>query len=459
MLKKHCTRTLARFVSEFRYEDLSNAHTERLKQSMLEALGAAIAAFDEPVLRSLRVHVKDFNSSGPCTLIGGVKCAPDMAAYHNSGLVGFLELNDVYLGANGTIYPSDAMPAIIAAAEYRGGDGKKMLAALAVSYLLQIGLNKAMSYSDSEEFAFTQTSLGTTAGVASILDIDVDRLVNGLNIAASSGACPHPVAMGNLSDWMHMVRPGAVRHGVEAAFFGLRGIGGVAHELDGEDRVPDLLCREFSSLDLKNIDLDALLEISSRKYMANAHAQSAVEAAVHMRHLHDFSPEQIASVKLETFKVAYEHLGGGNGVDCVDIVSREEAVNSLPFLISTALLNGSLQEGHFTHRSIRSQEMQKLRANVEVVHNPELDSCYPEEMCHKLHVTLEDGTTHTIKKCNYLGHYKKPMDWDKTVNRFHEHASEFANDQLRNEMVDVVQNLEKHSIDKLTSLLSKVAPV
>ncbi len=458
MPNPHQTRDLAKFIHDFSYDMLSEDHIERLKQSLLEALGTAIAAFDEPVLRALRVHIKDFNSSGPCSLIGGVKCAPDMAAYHNCGLIGFLDMNDMYLGVNGTVYPSDSVAAVLATLEYQGGSGKDILRGMAISYVTQIVLNKSMSRRSLQEYCFSQAALGAAAATSAMLNMDVERMVNGLNIAASAGSYPHPVGTGNLSDWVHMVRPSAVRHGVESAFLGLRGIGGVSHELEGEDRVPDLL-EEYEGLTICPNDVDCILEISSRKYMANVYAQSAIEAAIHIRHLYDINPEEIASVELETFNAAYKHLGGGNGMDCVDIVSREEAVNSLPFLVSTALIKGNIDQSHLTHRSIRSQEMQRLRGLVTVKHNPKFDEFYPKEMCQSLTVTMKDGTEHHIDKCNYLGHHTKPTGWDGLIRKFHCCAEDFANEQLRTEIVDVVRNLENHRMDKLTSLLARVAPV
>ena len=453
----HNARTLAKFVENLTYDMFSADQITRLKQSLLDTLGAAIAAFDEPTLRSLRVHVKDFNSSGPCSLIGGVRCAPDMAAYHNSGLVGFLDMNDVYLGRCTTSYPSDMIPAVLAALEYSAGNGRDLLRSMGASYVAQIALNQAMAKRNVEEFSFQQTAIGAAVGVSSALKLDAERMVNGLNIAAAMDTCPNPVACGNMSDWVHIVRPNAVRHGVEAAFFAMRGMGGVAHELEGEDRVPDLLAGY--TLKLNTESLLAISKLSTRKYIANAHAQSAVEAAVHIRHLYDIKTDQIASIKLETFEVAYTQLGGGNGVDCVDIVSREEAVNSLPFLIAAALLNGTIAENHFTHRYIRSQDMQALRALIEIERNKEFDAAYPEQLCHRLSVTLKDGTTHQIRKCDYLGHHSKPMDWSKLEEKFHRCAKGFANVQLRNEIVEVVKHVESHPVSKLTSLLARVAPV
>ncbi len=454
----HNVRSLAKFVSELTFDQLGEAHIDRLKQSLLESIGAAIAAFDEPVLRSLRVHVKDFNSSGPCSLIGGVRCAPDMAAYHNSGLIGLLDGNDVYFGEHSTSYPSDTIAAILATLEYNGGDGKDLLTSMAAAYTSHISMNKALTETEEEEFSAPLAALAASVGVSRALKLDVERMVNGLNMAMAVGTCPHPVASGNMSDWMHMVRPNAVRHGVESAFFGMRGIGGVSHELEGEDRVPDLL-EDYPEFKLGVDDLDVIMELSSRKYSANAQAQSAIEAAIHIRHLYDFSPEHITHVKLKTFGVAHYRLAGGNGQDCVDIVSREEASNSLPFLVAAALLNGALDESHYTHRYIRSKEMQALRGNVEVEHDPALDEVYPEQICCHLEVTLDDGSTHGIKKCDYLGHHTKPMDWDAFETKFHAQASDFANDQLRHELVNVIRNIEQHPVSKLTSLLMRVAPV
>ena len=72
---------LATFVTQARYEDLSEQARQHLKIRVLDALGCAIGAMEGPPLKMLRAQLEDFGGTPLATLIGGGKTAPDRAAF------------------------------------------------------------------------------------------------------------------------------------------------------------------------------------------------------------------------------------------------------------------------------------------------------------------------------------------------------------------------------------------
>jgi len=92
-------------------------------------------------MRIIRAHTQDLDGTGPCTLIGGGRSAPDRAAFCNSALVRYLDFNDGYLAPGETCHPSDNLGAALAAAEYANQGGQELLAGLAVAYQVQCRLS------------------------------------------------------------------------------------------------------------------------------------------------------------------------------------------------------------------------------------------------------------------------------------------------------------------------------
>ena len=167
---------LGAFVSGACYDDLSDAAREALKLRVLDSLGTALGALAaEPVARVRRL-VEDFGGTPSCSLIGGGRSAPDRAALLNGALVRYLDFNDAYLAPGESCHPSDNLAPVLAACQYAGGDGRDVLAALAVAYQVQCRLSDAAPVRAAGFDHTTQGSYAVAAGVSIPTD-DILRLV------------------------------------------------------------------------------------------------------------------------------------------------------------------------------------------------------------------------------------------------------------------------------------------
>src|SRR3970282_2578674 len=131
---------LSAFVARVSSADLSPAAVEQLKIRVLDSLGCAIGAVEGEPVRLIRAHVEECDGAPRCTLIGGGAAPPDRAALYNCACVRYLDFNDSYIAPGETCHPSDNLGAVLAAAEYAGGDGRGLLTALAVAYQVECRL-------------------------------------------------------------------------------------------------------------------------------------------------------------------------------------------------------------------------------------------------------------------------------------------------------------------------------
>ncbi len=100
-------RELAEFVVKAKFTDLSDMAKQALKIRVLDALGCAIGALEGEPIQMIRAQLEDFGGKPHCTLIGGGKTAPDLAAFYNGALVRYLDFNDSYLAKGETCHPND----------------------------------------------------------------------------------------------------------------------------------------------------------------------------------------------------------------------------------------------------------------------------------------------------------------------------------------------------------------
>ncbi|MEC9399420.1 MAG: MmgE/PrpD family protein, partial [Myxococcota bacterium] len=255
----------------------------------------------------------------------------------------------------------------------------------------------------------------------------------------------------------HMAVPDAVRRGLDAAFLAMRGITGPSQVFEGSEGIGEILGVSLD-VDWEPGVVDRVSHVNLRKYNADIHAQSAIEMTIQLRAHHDINPENVTRVEVETFDLAHELIGGGNGDDRTDVMNREEAARSLPFLISAALLDGKLDPSQYRHRRIRQQDMQEMTDLIEVSSSKELTEAFPEQLGCKITIHTKDGESYSCEKTSYSGHHTKPMSWEQVIDKFTTLTEEFANEQLRSATIALCEEIEKHPVDNITRVLARVEP-
>jgi hypothetical protein len=88
-------QNIAAFALRVGEADLAADAADRLKRSILDALGCAIGALGAEPVRRIRALEDEFGGGiGRCTLVGGGSAAPDRAALVNGCLVRYLDFMD-----------------------------------------------------------------------------------------------------------------------------------------------------------------------------------------------------------------------------------------------------------------------------------------------------------------------------------------------------------------------------
>jgi hypothetical protein len=125
---------LATYADRLRYSDLDAATVEAVKSHLIDALGCAIAAFDERpgrTCRQIAIMAAGGGSAGGgsaaakggATIIGtDRRTSPDLTAFANGAAARYYDLTDVYV-TRLTIHPSDTIGACLAVANPVGSRG------------------------------------------------------------------------------------------------------------------------------------------------------------------------------------------------------------------------------------------------------------------------------------------------------------------------------------------------
>jgi 2-methylcitrate dehydratase len=444
---------LARFVCESEWQAISTPAREQLKLRVLDSLGCALGALDGEPVAMVREQVQEFGGAPLCTLIDAGKSAPDRAALYNGALVRYLDFNDSYLAPGETCHPSDNLAPVLAAAEYSHADGCTLLTALAVAYQVQNRLSEVAPVRAKGFDHTTQGAYAVAAGVSRALGLDEQRTANAIAIAGTSLNALRVTRTGELSHWKGLAYPATAFAATHAAFLAMRGVTGPREVFEGNKGFIDAIAGPFE-IDWSREDLESVRRTILKKYNAEIHSQSAIEALLELRAEHDLNADQVERIELDTFQVAFDIIGGGEEGDKHRVRSKEEADHSLPYLLAVALLDGQVMPEQYLPERIVAEDVQELLRRVDVRPDADLSRRFPAKHSARVRLRLRDGRVLEREQHDYQGFHTRPMSWETVAAKFDRLASRHARSGLRAEIADAVSRLDQIEVDALTRLLS-----
>lgn len=446
---------LAAFVQSRSYSDLSNEAIKELKLRLLDSLGCAINALEGAPVKMLKEQINDFGGNPLVSLIGDGKTAPDRAAFYNSALIRYLDFNDSYLAKKETCHPSDNIGSILAAAQYADKNGKDFLTALAIAYQVQCRLSDVAPVRDKGFDHTVQGAYGAAAGTAYALGLTKGQTANAIAIAATAYNALRVTRTGNLSNWKGLAFPSTGWTSVHSAFLAMRGITGPEEVFEGNKGFKETIAGDFK-IEWEKEDLERVTKTIIKKFNAEIHSQATLEGLQDLKKEHSFNPEDIESIVLNTFDVAYNIIGGGEEGGKKNIRTKEEADHSLPFMMSVLLLDGNILPAQYLPERIQKEDVQTLLQKVQVNEKKGYSDRFPNEMACDITITLKDGAQmHTGKK-DYEGFFTRPASWDTIIDKFNNLASPYTHESVRHRIIEIVKNLEHHRIKDLMLLLENL---
>ena len=445
---------LASFIRSKKYSDLSKEAIRELKIRLLDSIGTAIGALEEPPVQMIKEQIDDFGGNPLVSMIGGGKTSPDRAALYNSTLVRYLDFNDSYLAKNETCHPSDNIGSVLAAAEYADASGEEFLTALAIAYQVQCRLSDVAPVRDKGFDHTVQGAYGAAAGAAYALGLNEEKTANAISIAATAYNALRVTRTGNLSHWKGLAFPSTGWTSTHSAFLAMRGITGPEEVFEGNKGFKETIAGEFV-IDWSKEDLERVTKTIIKKYNAEIHSQATLEGLQDLLGKEKLDPSKIEKIVLNTFDVAFNIIGGGEEGGKKNIRTKEEADHSLPYMMSAMILDGNVLPAQYEPERINREDIQELLQKIEVNEKKEYSDRFPFEMANDIRIYFKNGSTLQVKKTDYEGFYSRPASWEFIIKKFHNLAAAYVDEESRNEIIETIKNIEKTGIRKLMNLLSK----
>ncbi|MEM9376254.1 MAG: MmgE/PrpD family protein [Pseudomonadota bacterium] len=344
-------------LCDFLARPVQDADRRRARLHLLDWIGCAVAAKQEPAAQILR----------------GQSCHSSAdRAFQWGGLGNILEMDDVDKQA--LLHPGPSIiPAALAVASAQSTSMEDLLSAIVVGYEATIRLGRAVGPAHYAMWHSTGTcgAIGAAAASATLLGLDCNQTAHALSLALSQSAGLWQTRHDPASMGKQLHTAVAARAGVNAAELAQGGFRGPLTVLEGEQGFFAAMCPDG---DVSDIVKDAganwhIHDVSFKPWPACRHAHAVIDAALELR----------AKVNVNSL----EEIEVWTYADAIKFCHRPEpqsvieAKFSLQHAVAIVLLKGAPRLTDFEPAAFQSTEVSELRRRVRVGIDEHLNQAYP----------------------------------------------------------------------------------
>jgi 2-methylcitrate dehydratase len=294
------------------------------------------------------------------------------------------------------------------------------------------------------------------AGVSKILGLSSSQTANAVAISGTAFNALRVTRTGKLSHWKGLAYPNLAACCTRATLLARHGITGPLEVIEGDKGLMDAITGYFE-VSWAGEDLGCVGRTTVKKYNAEIHSQTAIEAVLALRQRYQFSSTDIERVDVEIFDVAYNIIGGGEEGEKSTVSTKEQADHSLPYVLAVAILDGQVMPEQYAPERIQRTDVQTLLRKVSVQPRKLFSERFPGEMPCRVMITLKDGRVLEQETDDYEGFFTRPMSWETAVQKFNKIATPNATEGQRTGIAEAVANLEQISVRELMEQLGTVS--
>lgn len=381
------------FIRNIRYinkKDIPSDVYCQAKRCFVDYLSVIIAGSKTFSTKTLD-YIHSVDSGNSISTIIGLNCRSDIqtAALINGMNSHVSELDDGH--RQGALHVgSTVFSALLTVAEKENLSSEDFFYGAIIGYEVTVRLacaiqpgNKLRGYHATG----TCGTVGATMGIAAALGFDEEQMKSALSAAVT---CASGVLemQENCSEYKPLNVGRAAMDAVAAAYLGKARFVPPFDAIGGKRGFLKVMTDEPNTKFITEFDKKsplAIMHIYMKIYAACRHTHPAIEAALTLRKKYDIHFTAIASIEVETYKLAVA------GHDHIDILGVSSAKMSLPFCVALALCTGSAGMDSFNEENVKNETILDLTKRVIVKENKELSSLVPQKRASILHIIFKDG--------------------------------------------------------------------
>lgn len=419
-------RHIAEYTVNAGPDSLSQSTLECLVRHNLDSFGCAAGGYDSAVCRAAIGIAASATVQGGASVLGlPDRTTPEYATFANATLIRFLDYNDNYL-RNGGGHTSDLIPAVLAAAEQGGRSGMEFLVGLHVGYEVFAALADAIPNRDRGwDYPFF-IGIAGAAATAKVMGLGVEQTASAIAMAITPSLPFGITRVGPLANWKGLASPFAAMNAFFVARLAGHDITGPPAAVEGHRGMMHLASGSFdlSRLGVPQDGLTAAERSSYKLFVAEFNAQGPVAIFCDL-HQRGVRPDDIASIVVRTYEVAFSEIGGGQSDHEIkwDPQNKETADHSLPYMVAVALADGDVTAQSYSTERILDPLLRPFMERISVEVDDAITANWNVEPAHDIEIHYRNGEVLRVRSAFPKGHPSNPADDAEIIRKFHRQAA------------------------------------
>lgn len=439
------TKTLAKYVAELQYEDLSAKSISMAKQCMLDWLGVCIRGSQEKPIKIIHNILLSSGGKEEASVFSGnnIKTSALQGAFCNGSASHSLDFDDLH-NASIIHLACVVVPPVFAVAESHRKSGRDMILATVAGY--EVGARVGESVlPDSYFFWHTTGTAGTFGAAASagrLMNLDAEKMNQCLGSAGTQAAGLWEfLKEGAMSKTLHAGK--SCYAGVLSAYLARDGFTAASEILEGEKGFCRAMMKEPKLYKLTENIGNGKFKIddnSFKPYACCKHTHAANFAVKVFRGEKNISPQDVEEIALYVNKIT------GYLVDNPDPQNPYGCKFSIQYCVAAMLKHGQLGVGQFAPDVINDEEVRSLMKKIRVIEDPAIEKIFLEDstkLASKIIVKLKDGSV-LEKLVEYpKGDPDNAFTWEESVEKFMSLAAEVYTQDQAKALVNLIRDLDR----------------
>lgn len=459
------TRSLAKFVYETKYEDIPGDVLRVERQSILDNIGIISGGADGDGCREFVAYAEEAAAGGreEATVLGyGKKLPAIWAAFANASMVMALDFSDT--SATATIHPNTSTFAVALALSEKLGNvsGKEFITAMVVGSEVACRLARATVSSRFAKYGFYMppvfTSFGATAAACKLLGLNEDQIIDAWSLNLSQYTCSSELTKNKETPIRSIREAFGAKSAMSSAFLAQKGIKGYKDPFEGQQGFYlAYFQNEYDpELVLQNLGTDwECAKLIFKPWPCCMGNHGCINSALNITKKNQINLDDIAAIHAEVPTVAQAVL-----MPIEDKKRPKNAINakySIPFTVSTALVDGNVTLDSFDDDKLVREDVLKLADKFTFTLNDEWDRSLEMKTGGRITITMKDGAKYEETVAQTLGNPENPMSMADLIAKFTSCMAKAAlpkDEKYSAMLADHIMNLELISdIRDLTKML------
>jgi 2-methylcitrate dehydratase len=341
----------------------------------------------------------------------------------------------------------------IAAAEYAQAGGRDLVAAVVLAYEVFLSFSNVFKNNGFDDTNFG--CLATAISAARLWKLTPEQTAHAIAMAVVPNVALKQVRTDELTAWKVMATGHAGRAGLFAAMLARQGLEGPNLPFEGKAGWLDHVARERFALPAMG-GAGTPFKILDTRIKMRPCAGETISSVLAAEKLHGKVGDirAVKSVHVALYKRAVERAATGE--HHWSPKGRDAAANAIPYLIATAMMEGSIGLDSFDEAHLKNPDTKDLMRKIKVVENPEFTKTYPADHRTRITVTTGEGREAVGESGGGEDDLSSRKTQAQIADKFRGLTANFLGAQRANAVLERIWRIE--DLGNVATLISDFAP-